>query len=196
MSKKTKEGPDINVSGPHSSISLKKFLDNEGDKTKEFTLLVDGTGQGIAKDAPEMVYITPEECSKQAIWYSQNKFNGKGIPAYLYRYLAYMFIDKHELYPNDQALAKDFESGKIKEDSSDYQMILGLIKYCDTNKEAAQVIGMIQLISGSLRLSVGHMAGIRFFIEHPETSLHPSRQAKIMNMITALKAEYGPNNKF
>ena len=181
---------DLSVGGPYTPVSLDKLIKNGHAKTK-LTLLVDGTGLGIAKDSPECVYITPEETSKQALYYLKEKFNGKGIPAYLFRYLSFMFIDDAIEYDSDQFLADLFEGGDLTEESKDYQYILGLIKYCESNKEAQHVIGMIQILGGSLRIATQHKSGIKFYLEHPETGLHPKRQSRLMTMIMKLHKEYG-----
>jgi hypothetical protein len=184
------EKQDLSVGGPYTPVSLDKLIKTGHMKTK-LTLLVDGTGLGIAKDSPECIYVTPEECSKQAIYFSKEKFDGKRIPAYLFRYLSYMFIDDAIEYESDQFLADLFNGGDITEESDDYKYILNLIKYCESNKEAQQVIGMVQLIGGSLRIATKHKSGIKFYLEHPETGLHPKRQSRLMSMLMKLHKEYG-----
>jgi len=181
---------DLSIDGPGSPISLKKFLENNGS-AKPFTLLVDGTGFGIAKDDEECIYITPEGCSQQAFYYKEKKFDNRTIPAYLYRYLSYMFIDDAKWYESDQELVEDFNKGLITENSDNYKTVLSLIKWCEQNKESAQVIGLIQLIGGSLNIARKEGCGIKLYIEHPETSLHPKRQAKFVSMLTKIQEEYG-----
>lgn len=181
---------DLSVGGPYTPVSLDKLIKNGHLKTK-LTVLVDGTGLGIAKDSPECVYITPEETSQQALYFLKEKFDGRRIPAYLYRYLSYMFVDNSLEYESDQVLADLFEGGDITEESNDYKYILSLIKYCESNKEAQHVIGMIQIIAGSLRIATQHKSGIKFYFEHPETGLHPKRQSRLITMIIRLHKEYG-----
>ncbi len=181
---------DLSIAGPNSPISLHKFIKNHGEELKKLTVLVDGTGLGIHKDA-DCVYVTPEECSKQAIYYLKEKFDGEHIPAYLYRYLSYMFCDKAPVYTTDADLVKAFSEGKLSASHPDYEHILGLIRWCESNKESQQVIGMIQIIAGALRMATKAKSGIRLYLEHPETSLHPKRQSRAMSMITMLDKEYG-----
>jgi len=109
----------------------------------------------------------------------------------LYRYLSYMFIDDAKWYESDQELVEDFNKGLITENSDNYKTVLSLIKWCEQNKESAQVIGLIQLIGGSLNIARKEGCGIKLYIEHPETSLHPKRQAKFVSMLTKIQEEYG-----
>lgn len=182
---------DLSVGGPNTPISLDKFIKSTEHKLRAFTVLVDGTGMGIHKDSNECVYVTPETCYAQANYYREEKFDGKRIPAYLYRYLNYMFNDDAPFYESDQFLLDLYNGGEITEESEDYQRILGLVKWCESNKEAAQVIGMIQIISGSLRIATQEKCGIRLYLEHPEHALHPKRQSRCMSMIVKLNKEYG-----
>lgn len=185
---------DLSVNGPGSPVSLKKFLLSH-ETNKELTVLIDGTGSGIAHDDEGCLYITPEECKTQALHYSKNVFNGRQIPAYLYRYLGYMMIDGMKEYNSDQELAEAFQNGDITEESDDYKYLLNLITYCEHNSEAQQVIGLIQLIAGSLNIARKADSGLRLYIDRPETALHPKRQAKAMSLFMKLKSEYGWEDK-
>lgn len=178
---------DLSVAGPGSPVSLQKFLDTH-EVAKPFSVLIDGTGGGIAKDAAEVIYITPKDCSEQAIYFSKNVFDGR-IPDYLYRYLAFMMLDRE--YQTQYELVADMNAGKVTTESEDYKHIQNLIKYCDSNPEAQQVIGLIQLIAGIFNMAKKAKAGIRVYLEHPETALHPKRQARFVSMFMHLKEEYG-----
>lgn len=179
---------DISVDGPFSPISLKKVLAEI--EPKPITIFVDGSGCGIAQDDDSLIYITPSECSSQALYYSKTLFDGKRIPAYLYRYLGFMFSIGKD-YQTDEELVEDFSSGVITEESVDYKQILNLIKYCEHNDEAKQVIGLIQLIGGALNIARKQQKGIRLYIDKPETSLHPNKQSKIPTLLMRLKDRYG-----
>jgi hypothetical protein len=182
---------DISIDGPGSPISIKKVL--EQIEPKPITLFVDGSGCGIAQDDESLIYITPSECSSQALYYSKSVFDGKCIPAYLYRYLGYMFgIGKD--YQTDEELVKDFADGVITEESVDYKQILNLIKYCENNDEAKQVIGLIQLVGGALNIAKKQQKYIRLYIDKPETSLHPNKQSKIATLLIRLRDRYGFND--
>jgi len=182
---------DLSVNGPGSPVSFKKFLLQTQDKLRELTVLIDGTGSGIAHDDEGTFYIRPEDCSEQAIYYSKNGFDGIRISAYLYRYLGYMMIDGMKEYKSDQELAEDFENGTITKESDDYKYLCNLITYCSQNPETQQVIGLIQLIGGSLNIARKAKSGLRLYIDRPETALHPKRQSKFMSLFMKLKAEYG-----
>lgn len=184
-----KETEDLSIAGPGSPISLKKFLIT-APIPKPLSVLVDGTGSGIAHDDENTIYITPQECSQQAIYYVENKFNGKSVPAYLYRYLAYMFLDQ-ELISSDIECGLQFKEGKITEESPDYIQIRNLITYVKSNPEAQQVIGLIQLISGILNISRKENKGVRLYIQNPETSLHPKRCSRFISMLVKIRKEYG-----
>ncbi len=199
----TKEEENIQSDGPYSPISLHKTLkklESEG-RLNKITLFVDGTGFGIKKDADSCIYVTPEECSIQSKYYSNTLFDGKRVPAYLYRHLHYMFVLESSgikrVYETDQDVVNAFNSGKITEESNEYKQIVGLIKSCEHNSEAQQVIGLIQLITGGLsmckrldRENKEKSHSIRFYIDKPETSLHPSRQSRFMRLLMSILKEY------
>jgi hypothetical protein len=193
------KGDDITINGPGSPISIKKLSDL-GNFTRKFTILVDGSHQGFIKDDPSMFVVSPEMCAEQAIYYSKIMFNGRDIPSYLYRYMHYMFIDdtrknKELLYPTDKDLITAYELGEIDESSKDYQTILNLIKYCEHNAEAKQIIGFIQIVAGVLNSARKQKKGIRIFLERPETALHPKRQSAMMNLMMMLEKEFYPDEQ-
>lgn len=179
---------DLSVDGPGSPVSLKKFV-NANPDVKPLTLLVDGSGLGIAKDHEDFIYITPEECSKQAIYYKNEKFTG-GIPAYLFRYLSQFFRQEHT-FETDLEVVEYFRMGILTEEHEQVKFIRSLIKYCDINAEAAQAIGLIQLVGGYCSMAKKHNTGIRLYIERPETALHPSRQSEVASFLVKIMKEYG-----
>lgn len=193
---------DLSIAGPGSPVSLKKFFLHHSSGLKDITVLVDGTGCGIAKDA-DCIYITPEECSTQALYYSKKLFDGKRVPAYLYRYIQYMMFDEKGYgamkYPTDQDLVKALEEGSLNAESEEYKQIVNFIQYCEYNTEAQQVIGLIQLIGGTLNslrkrainMRDPNQASVRIYIDRPETALHPKRQSRFMSLFHKLKDEYG-----
>lgn len=182
------EKKDISIDGPGSPISIKKVMKQV--EPKPITLFVDGSGCGLAKDDDTLIYITPEECAFQALYYSKHLFDGKRVPAYLYRYLAYMF-ELGKKYETDEELAEDFKNGVITSESPDYKQIVNLIKYCEHNDEAKQIIGLIQLVAGALNMAKKQMMGVKLYIDKPETSLHPNKQSKIPTLLIELKERYG-----
>lgn len=182
---------DLSISGPGSPVSLKKFVDQAKDLRK-FTLLIDGTGSGIAKDHPEFLYVTPEECSKQSIYYSKERFDGR-IPVYLYRYLHYLFIQNGTswTYKTDDDVLQAFLRKEITNTSPDYVYLKNLIENCEHNPEAQQCIGFVQIVGGALNIARKNKSGLRLFIDRPETALHPARQSAIMPVILQLEEDYG-----
>ena len=185
-------GEDLSVNGPGSPVSLQRVLFEH--PISPITFLIDGTGSGIAHDAKDVLYITPEECTKQALYFTQELFDGARIPGYLYRYLSFLMLEEDGNtmeYPDDQVLQKAFESGKITKESEDYKFICNFITYCKDNPEAQQLIGLIQLISGSLNVAKKQNAGIKLYLDRPETALHPKRQARFMSALMEMRREYG-----
>lgn len=186
--KKNNKNIDLTIAGPGSPISLQKILDTQ-NISKPFSLFIDGTGQGIAHDAKEFLYITPEECSKQSIWYSKNMFDGKHISQHLWRWISFMMLDKEYQKPED--FIKEVTSGKITETNEDYVFIKNFIAYCEHNPEAQQVIGLIQLLAGTLTDAKKNNKSIKIYIDRPETSMHPKRQQRFMSMFYKMEKEYG-----
>lgn len=196
----TPKKEDLSVAGPGSPISLKKVL--KKIKPVEFTLLLDQTGTGFAYDEPSLVYITVEERRKQAVWFVNEIFKKHiaaemDIPAYLYRYLRYLFIvDQNTSYKKTMPYETDADFRKAMRDKTvdkkDYDMLYNMILYAEENPEMAQAIGLIQLVAGTLKRVVHSRSGIRIFIENPETHMHPKRERLIMSMLQMLKKEYGP----
>jgi len=135
---------DIQVAGPGSPVSIRKFLagQDKDAKAKPFMILVDGTHSGIAHDDPEVMYITPEERKAQALHYVTKVFNGTQISAYLYRYLHYMYVDEHKfVYKSDQDLFNQMQSGKLTPEDEEWGVIMNIVKWAEHNEQALQIIG-------------------------------------------------------
>jgi len=174
----------VNPDSPTSPISLDKFLKLTATERKELTVLIDGTGFGIKKDSLEPLYITPDECRTQALYYLNNKFKDGKAPLYLIRYLDFMFFDapfisEDEVNTNPNSY---IETGK---------KIVDFLENAKDNDEALQVIGLVQLIAGSLNMARKAGAGILLYIDKPETHLHPKRQSRFMTMFQHIRKEYG-----
>jgi hypothetical protein len=182
---------DIQVDGPYSPISLEK-LKKVVHLDKEFSVLLDQSGLGFAHDDPNILYMTIQERKEQAVWWMKNNFDGRRIPAWLYRYLHYMFNDGDFKYKDHLDVVACMQEGKIKEDDEEYQRILALIKHCETNVEAAQIIGFVMLMVGTLNQCRKDGIPPKIFIEQPETSLHPKRTAKWMSLFYDFKDKWGP----
>jgi hypothetical protein len=203
---------DLSIDGPGSPVSLKKFLENEehyknpyqdGDRNEDVVnqsrrapdpkVLIAGV-EGIAFDDPSVLVMMSEDRIQQATWFREevfaNKFyNSENIPAYLFRYLGYMFdeIDLKE-YPNDQSVYEAYHKGNLKKDSAPYKNVVNLVKYCQHNREAAQLIGFITLFRSSLKGAKG--SNLSILIDKPETDLHPQRIARFMSMFYKMRDEY------
>lgn len=167
------ENVDFQVDGEYSPISLAKALDYISWKDDEnFKVLVDSSTLGIELDDPSVLYITPEECYNQAQYIRENFFPDK-LPDYLIEYL-------HFLYYGDELPVKD----------ENLDAIFSLVKYCKTNKEAAQLIGLITLFHDTLLLAYHYKTKPRLLIEQPETHLHPQRTARIMYLLNKIKNKF------
>ena len=183
---------DMSVDGPGSPISIKKFLASDRYSPSEHPcVLIDNSSSGFVHDDPNTMYMTTEDIQHQANWYRKNSFNGKQVPAYLYRYLHYMYLDGDMKYKTNQDLADAFNKKEITEESPEYKQIVNLIKYCDSNTEAAQLIGFITLFAGTLNQAKKENKPIRLFLKNPDNNLHPQRSARWMSMFYKLKKEYG-----
>jgi hypothetical protein len=176
---------DLSVAGPGSPISLKKTLDTI--EPKPITILVDGSGCGIAKDADDVIYITDKECFEQSSYYLHNKYKTGKIPAYLFRHLSFFFCDDKDttnvFAKTDEMLVEYFRLKVITETSPQYIYIKNLIEYCESNKEAGKLIGLIQLVAGIMNIAKKEKKGIKLYLENPETFLHPSRQSKLVSFL-------------
>ena len=183
---------DLSVAGPGSPVSLEKFRKTlDPGQPKDFMVLIDSEGIGFEHDDKSLSYITTEECSTQALYYSKEVFDGRRIPMYLYRYLAYMFLDQ-ELVKTDLEMAEKFKDGTITEDSPDYIYIRNLITYCEKNVESKQLIGLIQLFAGSLNMAFKEKKPVKIFLEHPDSFMHPRRTARLMSMFHKIQNQYYP----
>jgi hypothetical protein len=183
---------DLTVNGKGSPISLQKFLELKEQTLTKYNLLIDGSGFGIEKDSKECIYITPESRKEQSDYYN-NIFDGKKVPAYLYRYLHFMFVSENRTfkYNTDKDVVNEMISGRINEQSIEYKTIINLIKYSKSNLESEQVIGMIMSLAGILSASKKQGKGIKVYISHPEYGLHPSRQSMFVDLLMKIQNEYG-----
>jgi hypothetical protein len=194
MSNQEEDTNDLSVAGPGSPISIKKFI-AQGDYSKDLCVLIDNAHIGFANDDPDTTYMTTDDIQLQAKWFREDCFDGKRVPAYLYRYLHMMYYDYNLKYNNDQELAKAFSGGEITEESAEYKHIVNLIKYSDSNVEAAQLIGFITLFAGSIKLARKEKKPVRIFLKNPDNNLHPQMASKWMGLFHNIKKEYGLDTK-
>lgn len=154
-------------------LSLKKISDKlsaeqpTSKNKSNLYVLVDNTTSGFAHDDPHMANITISEREYQADYFLDLKVP---LPAYLRPYLEYMYED-------------------------DKPDIDAMYKYAKTNAELKQIIGLVQLLGGSLNMAKKARKNIKIFIEEPEARLHPKRERKMMALIEKIRKQYGFEEK-
>ena len=192
------EKMDLQVDGPYSPISIKKVSDSGILQLEGFNVLIPGTNEqlGVVADDPERVNVMITDRIMQAEYFIDEIFpNLPRIPAYLYRYIHYMMFSEESnfKYPTDADYIYAIESDTLKMHEEEYQKVHNFIKWGKTNTEAVHLIGLLQLVGGSLKAAAKNNSGLKMFIELPETGFHPKREGKIMSMLNKLKDEYGYN---
>lgn len=159
----------IDLSNEDGSISLKKFLIHH-PLNRPLTLLVDGSGNGIAKDEENIFYITSEMCQTQA---------------------DYNLFTKGKVWNGVEKYMKMFFKKEVEDGTFDYEKKLSAAKH---SPELKQIIGMITIL-GSV-MNMGNKAGgkrVPIYIEHPETHLHPSRQSAFVTFFFEITKDFGWN---
>lgn len=181
---------DLSVDGPYSPVSLRKVIDTIPE-SNEFTVIIPDN-VGIDIDNAETINITIEERVIQSHYFIDEVFPElPRIPAYLYRYIHYMMEDDYKMkYPTDKDYIEALDNGTLKISDDEYQKIYGFIKWGKSNTEATHLIGLVQLVAGTLKMASKAKKFCKFFIELPETGFHPKRQSRIMSLLHKLKDEY------
>ena len=159
-------------------------------------MLVDNSMSGFAHDAPNTVYITAEARAEQAAYFRdifRTRYHDEDIPQYVFRDMYYFFFEENygdkRKFPDTHSVIDAYLNHDLR-NSTEYKQIATMIRYCDSNKEAQQVLGMIQLVRGSLSAMVKEQKYARIMLDYPETLLHPKRERKIMAWIYAVCKEY------
>ena len=183
---------DLSVEGPGSPISLRKWYENENkDVLKDTMVLIDHDGLGFEPDGLPCMEVTPQGCKECTEYYVDNHFNGKQLPLYILKHFYYMTIGGSDIYEKAKdlpALEKYFaedEKGK-----QEYQELLNKIKYAKRSAEASQVLGLIIMLCSGFQMANRIGAPARFYIEHPESHLHPKREQRLMYMINKIREDY------
>ena len=203
-----KEGLDVllDPDNPESPYSLQKIIYNVIEPDKPFTILVENQGVGFAHDAKDTMYITPEECKTQALYY-KSIHDLNRTPWYLVKYLAKWYDLAPEVYNTPQeyddyikSLSEQGEDVTITSENGTIIDVKGSHKliewfnnklvYLEHNKELCQCIGLIQLIMGTLSAAKKANTGVRFFVQEPETHLHPKRQSGFMTILNHIRESY------
>src|SRR5436190_2224706 len=118
---------DLSIDGPGSPVSLKKFIESSIRKN-DLTILVENDN-GIALDDPHTLYMTPQDRFEQTSYFLQHHFDGKTIPAYLFRYLRYMYISDDDKYKSNQDVEAALKSNELNNENHEFKTVLNLIKY-------------------------------------------------------------------
>lgn len=201
LKKKDDQEESLTVDGSlYAPISLKKTVDKlekEGhfdDEAKHLTVFINNSGNGFEADDPTIVNVMIEDRLEQAKWFVTEIYPTlPRIPAYLYRYIHWAMGEDYSKmkYPTDNDYIMALSSGILKKEDAEYQEIHSFIKYANSNSEAKYLIGMLQLVGGTLNAYAKKNAGCRMFIELPETGFHPKRERLLVSLLTKLKEEYG-----
>jgi hypothetical protein len=172
-------------------------LDKEkpnSDPKNFLTVLIDQTGTGFIQDEPTLVQVMIQDRIEQAHYYRDHIFNGKQPSAYLYRYIHWVMLDdcaKPPKYSTDQSILDANMRGELTAESEEFKLILNYINYCKHNPEIAHLIGLVQLVGGSLKAAAKQKNKLRIFIEHPETGMHPKRERLLVSLLHRLRDQYG-----
>lgn len=191
------ENEDLSVNGPGSPLSLRKIIKSikhqqpEKEHLPQVTMLIDNA-IGIVKDDPDTIVITPDDCKMQAMHFLKTVFDGVRIPYYTIRHLLacyerqpYSYSDDPAArtklkYPDNESVKMAVMTGAITKDDEDYKFLLNKFTYGEHDPEFLQLLGLIQLVAGSVK------SGRRIFIDYPETFLHPKRERIVMSMMNEI----------
>lgn len=148
-------------------ISLAKALDKMKPQN-HITVMVNQSGAGIVNDAPGVMNVTIADREMQADYFFG--LNVQPMPEYLRKYLEYMYED-------------------------DKQDVEALYKYGSSNGELKHIIAIIQLVGGGIKQATRENKGVRFFVEEPETRMHPKRERRVMGLLEMLRKDFGPKDE-
>jgi len=188
------EDQDLSVNGPGSPVSLTKLMKTIPPDREGPTVLIDN-GIGIVKDEPSVTVITPDDCKMQALHFLNTVFKPlQKLPYYAIRHLTalyelpggeydYSHTGKAK-YPDNESVKMAVMSGAIKDTDADYKFLFNKFTYGEHDPEFLQLLGLIQLVSGSVK------RGGKIFIDYPETFLHPKRERIVMTMMEEIKRDY------
>lgn len=133
-----------------------------GHAAGRLTIVLDRDSIGILPDDPNTVNVLVTDREAQATYFLDMNLP---MPPYLRKYLAMLYDDER---------------------------LDDMYKHARTNKALKQMIGLIQILAGSLKIAKKVGKGVRFYIEEPETHLHPQQQRLVMDMVKAIGDEYFP----
>lgn len=183
---------------PYSPISLAKLIQDKsfGGASSGIRVIIPGTYEqiGVSADDPNTVNVMIKDRIKQAEYFIDEVYPKlPRVPAYLYRYIHYMMLseDSNFKYPRDNDYIMALSGGVLKDTDEEYVRIHNFIKWGKTNTECLHLLGLVQLVGGTLKQATKSGHGLRFFIELPETGFHPKRERKVMSLLNKLKEDYG-----
>lgn len=134
-------------------------------KDSRMVIITNRSNVGIVNDDPELVDVSIQAREMQADYFFSLNLP---FPEYLRKYLVYMY------------------------EGEDNVNVETLYKYGASNGEFKHIVAIIQMVSYALKVATRENKGVRFFLEEPETRLHPKRQRQIMPMVKMLEEDFGP----
>jgi len=165
-------GDDMRVEPVEGApISIKKVVNSKmftERKDTTLTVLVNNTGIGIVNDDEHTANVTIKDREMQAEYFFGLKI--EKMPEYLRKYLEYMYEDDKP----------DLDS---------------MYKYGSSNGELGHIIAIIQMVGGGLKIAVRENKSVRFFLEEPETRLHPKRERRVIGLLEMLRKDFGPKEE-
>lgn len=167
MIRENEEENDMRVEpvdgAPISLEKVSKHISKTGTAKSNMYVLIDNTNTGFVNDDPTLANVTIQEREDQAMYFIGLNLP---LPPYLKKYIEHMY----------------------KDDKPDVE---AMYKYAKTNPELKQIIGLIQLVGGSLNMAKKMKKSVRLYIEEPETRLHPKRERMVISLLEMLKKDYG-----
>jgi hypothetical protein len=205
------EKQELTVDGsPYAPISMQKVVDKlekeghfdnpEGKKEKSLTVFVNNSGNGFEADHPGIINVMIQDRIMQTTYFVDEVLpNLPRLPAYLYRYVQWVMVDdckyngKYDQmrYSSDNDYIMALSSGILKQTDKEYQEVYSMVKWAKSNTELTHLVGLLQLVGGTLRGAAKKGTGIRMYIELPETGFHPKRERLLVTLLYKLKEEYG-----
>jgi len=205
------EKESLTVDGsPYAPISIRKAIEHlqkqghfditTGDDKHNLTVFINNSGNGYDIDNAETINVTIQARIDQSNWFVDEVLPKlPRIPAYLYRYVQWVMFDDckyNDKYPEmkykkDNDYVQALASGILKQTDEEYQQVYNFIRWAKSNSEATHLVGLIQLVGGTMLARSKKNLGCLFYIEFPETGFHPKRERLVVTLLNKLKEEYG-----
>jgi hypothetical protein len=205
------EKESLTVDGsPYAPISIRKAIEHlqrqghfditTGDDRHNFTVFINNSGNGYDIDDADTINVTIQARVDQSNWFVDEVLPKlPRIPAYLYRYVQWVMFDDCSYngkypemkYKRDNDYIQALASGILKQTDEEYQQVYNFIRWAKSNSEATHLVGLIQLVGGTMLARSKKNLGCMFYIEFPETGFHPKRERLIVTLLNKLKEEYG-----